>query len=61
VDVLIRGGLFWCGGDVLTVAASSGRAVLTGQKSAEVVVPTGSCGLGRAERWELMCSKQSYS
>ncbi len=36
-------------------AARSVRAVLMGQKSAEVVVPAGIVMLlGRAERWELM-------
>ena len=34
-------------------SSSAGRAVLMGQRSAEVVVPAGLWLLGRTERWEL--------
>ena len=52
MNVLIRGDLPWCVGAV-SVGAVAPRAVLTGQRSAEVVVPAGLWLLGRTERWEL--------
>lgn len=53
MNVLIRGDLPWCVGAVSVGAVVPGRAVLTGQRSAEVVVPAGLWLLGRTERWEL--------
>lgn len=47
MNVLIWGDLSWCADEVVVGAAPSGRVVVTGQKSAEAVVPAGIVSAGK--------------